>query len=174
MAPAAMMAAPRFVEHFFRHPDQRDDIRAAIEHVGDLERLISKVAVGRISPREVVQLRNALSAIAPIKDICENSVQDRRKKCSTTSRRRFIALGSFSGKRIHRRMSRAPMGLTVRSRLVRAGKRVAICEQLEDPKATKKLVKPSSVFGLMFMIFFSVTKLLKSQVSPKFHLYFMR
>ncbi len=64
------------VEHFFCHPDQRDDIRAAIEHVGDLERLISKVAVGRISPREVVQLRNALSAIAPIKDICENSVQD--------------------------------------------------------------------------------------------------
>lgn len=44
--------------------------------MGDLERLISKVAVGRISPREVVQLRNALSAIAPIKDICENSVQD--------------------------------------------------------------------------------------------------
>jgi DNA mismatch repair protein MutS len=64
------------VEHFFRNPEERDDLRELIEQVGDLERLISKVAVGRISPREVVQLRNALNAIEPIKQMGEASAQE--------------------------------------------------------------------------------------------------
>lgn len=46
-----------------------------LEHVGDLERLISKVAVGRINPREVVQMRNALTAIEPMKELCRRSGQ---------------------------------------------------------------------------------------------------
>ena len=58
------------VEYFFRHPDEREQIKTALEQIGDLERLISKVAVGRITPREVVQLRNALTAIEPIKALC--------------------------------------------------------------------------------------------------------
>ncbi len=58
------------VEYFFRHPDEREAIKEALEQVGDLERLISKVAVGRITPREVVQMRNALTAIEPIKEAC--------------------------------------------------------------------------------------------------------
>lgn len=45
------------VEYFFRSPDLRDELRSWIERVGDLERLISKVAVGRITPREMVQLQ---------------------------------------------------------------------------------------------------------------------
>ena len=61
------------VEYFFRHPDEREDIKTALEQIGDLERLISKVAVGRITPREVVQLRNALTAIEPIKALCCNA-----------------------------------------------------------------------------------------------------
>jgi DNA mismatch repair protein MutS len=64
------------VEHFFRNPEEREDLRELIEQVGDLERLISKVAVGRISPREVVQLRNALNAIEPIKQMGEASAQE--------------------------------------------------------------------------------------------------
>ena len=44
-----------------------------LELVGDLERLVSKIAVGRISPREMVQVKNSLNAIVPIKDYCENS-----------------------------------------------------------------------------------------------------
>jgi DNA mismatch repair protein MutS len=64
------------VEHFFRNPEERDDLRELIEQVGDLERLISKVAVGRISPREVVQLRNALNAIEPIKQMGEASAHE--------------------------------------------------------------------------------------------------
>lgn len=58
------------VEYFFRHPDERDAIKSALEQIGDLERLISKVAVGRITPREVVQMRNALTAVEPIKSLC--------------------------------------------------------------------------------------------------------
>lgn len=58
------------VEYFFKHPEDRDEIKTYLEQVGDLERLISKVAVGRITPREVVQMRNALTAIEPIKTLC--------------------------------------------------------------------------------------------------------
>ena len=64
------------VEYFFRDTDCRDELRAQIEHVGDLERLISKAAVGRITPREVVQLRNSLTAVEPIKHLCSESGQD--------------------------------------------------------------------------------------------------
>lgn len=58
------------VEFFFRHPDIEEAIRPQLELIGDIERIISKVAVGRITPREMVQLRVALSAIAPIKELC--------------------------------------------------------------------------------------------------------
>lgn len=64
------------VEHFFRHPDEREDIKSSLEQIGDLERLISKVAVGRITPREVVQLRNALTAVEPIKGLCSSADLD--------------------------------------------------------------------------------------------------
>ncbi|MBQ5750675.1 MAG: DNA mismatch repair protein MutS, partial [Bacteroidaceae bacterium] len=58
------------VEYFFRHPEVEEAIRPQLELIGDMERIISKVAVGRITPREMVQLRVALSAIAPIKELC--------------------------------------------------------------------------------------------------------
>lgn len=58
------------VEYFFRHPDFRDLIEDRLKLIGDLERIVSKAAVGRISPREVVQLKVALQAIEPIKDAC--------------------------------------------------------------------------------------------------------
>ncbi|MEA1878163.1 MAG: DNA mismatch repair protein MutS [Bacteroidota bacterium] len=58
------------VEYFMKHPDFRDHIEENIREVGDLERIISKVAVARISPREVVQLKHALFAIEPIKRAC--------------------------------------------------------------------------------------------------------
>lgn len=64
------------VEHFMRAPDTRDEIREHLERIGDLERLISKVAVGRITPREVVQLREALTSIEPIKARCMGAAQE--------------------------------------------------------------------------------------------------
>ena len=61
------------VEYFFRHPETKDLLDTQLEQIGDLERIISKVAVGRVSPREVVQLKIALRAIEPIKKACEES-----------------------------------------------------------------------------------------------------
>ena len=61
------------VEHFFRHPDMKELLNEQLEHIGDLERIISKVAVGRVSPREVIQLKVALNAIEPIKEACQSS-----------------------------------------------------------------------------------------------------
>ena len=61
------------VEHFMRDPDGRELVRERLELIGDLERLTSKAAVGRITPRELVQLKSALQAIEPIKQYCSQS-----------------------------------------------------------------------------------------------------
>ena len=58
------------VDHFFRASNFRNNIDEQFHQMGDLERIISKVAVGRVSPREVVQLKNALKAIEPVKAEC--------------------------------------------------------------------------------------------------------
>ncbi|QUB70425.1 DNA mismatch repair protein MutS [Prevotella multiformis] len=58
------------VDYLFREPDFRVCIDEQFHRIGDLERIISKVAVGRVSPREVVQLKNALMAIQPVKTAC--------------------------------------------------------------------------------------------------------
>ena len=61
------------VEYFFRQPDFKELIEEQLHLIGDLERIVSKAAVGRISPREVVQLKVALQAIEPIKNACLNA-----------------------------------------------------------------------------------------------------
>lgn len=61
------------VEHFFKDTELKEFLEQQLALIGDLERIISKVAVGRVSPREVVQLKVALQAIAPIKAMCEGS-----------------------------------------------------------------------------------------------------
>ncbi len=61
------------VEYFFKDREGRDLMQRQLELVGDMERLVSKVAVGRISPREMVQMKNALNAIAPVKAYCEEA-----------------------------------------------------------------------------------------------------
>ncbi|MGL5980033.1 MAG: DNA mismatch repair protein MutS [Phocaeicola sp.] len=61
------------VEYFFRDPDFKEFIEEKLHLIGDLERIVSKAAVGRISPREVVQLKVALQAIEPIKNGCLNA-----------------------------------------------------------------------------------------------------
>ncbi len=73
--PAAINRRLDVVDHFFRDPEGRDTLRRHIEQVGDLERLASKVATGRITPREVVQLRQALDAVEPIRELCLNTSQ---------------------------------------------------------------------------------------------------
>ena len=61
------------VEHFFRDTEGRELLKQQLEMIGDIERLISKVAVARITPRELVQLKNSLVAIAPVKELCSTS-----------------------------------------------------------------------------------------------------
>ena len=61
------------VEYFFKDVDGRELLTRQLEAIGDLERLVSKVAVGRITPRELVQMRAALAAIEPIKAMCSAS-----------------------------------------------------------------------------------------------------
>ena len=61
------------VEYFFREPDFKDFIEEQLHRIGDLERIVSKAAVGRISPREVVQMKVALQAIEPIRNACLNA-----------------------------------------------------------------------------------------------------
>lgn len=61
------------VETFFRKPDFRQVIDEQLHRIGDIERIISKVAVGRVSPREVVQMKSALQALVPVKSACLSS-----------------------------------------------------------------------------------------------------
>jgi len=61
------------VEHISKEEDFREFLNGQIRQVGDLERIISKVAVGRVSPRELIQLLRALEAIEPLKEQCEGS-----------------------------------------------------------------------------------------------------
>ena len=64
------------VEYFFREPEFRELVDDQFHRVGDLERIISKVAVGRVTPREVVALKTALQALAPVKTACEHAQND--------------------------------------------------------------------------------------------------
>ena len=68
------------VEYYFREPDFRHCLDDQLHRMGDLERIISRVAAGRVSPREVVQLKNALSAIQPIKSACLYSSNEALKR----------------------------------------------------------------------------------------------
>ncbi len=68
------------VDYFFRQPDFRMAVDEQLHRVGDLERIISKVAVGRVSPREVMQLRNALMAVQPVKSDCQSTGNDSLKR----------------------------------------------------------------------------------------------
>lgn len=68
------------VEYLVNDASLKENLEEHIRQVGDLERIISKVAVGRINPREVLQLKNALQAITPIKDICSQTENSSLKR----------------------------------------------------------------------------------------------
>ncbi|SMD42923.1 DNA mismatch repair protein MutS [Aquiflexum balticum DSM 16537] len=70
----------RVVEYFFEEEELREGILANLKQIGDLERLISKVAVGRINPREMNQLKKALKITVPIKTALESSKSESLKK----------------------------------------------------------------------------------------------
>ena len=68
------------VDYFFREPEFKELVSDQLHLMGDLERIISKVSVGRVSPRDVVQLKVALQAIEPIKIACEHASDETLKR----------------------------------------------------------------------------------------------
>jgi DNA mismatch repair protein MutS len=72
----------KVVDYFFGEPNMGNEIHSHLKHIGDLERLISKVAVGRINPREMNQLKKALKNTLPIKGLLRNSNSDSLRKLS--------------------------------------------------------------------------------------------
>ena len=74
--PARIQARQRVVEFFFRHPEERAIVAEHLTEIGDLDRLGTKGAMGRISPREMVQLRIALQALEPIKEVCTQADEE--------------------------------------------------------------------------------------------------
>lgn len=71
------------VEHFYRFPDFRQCIDEQLHRICDLERVVSKVAVGRATPREVVQLKVALQALVPVKNACQSAQSEAVKAIGT-------------------------------------------------------------------------------------------
>lgn len=78
------------VEYFYTNEETHEQLETHVRQVGDLERLISKVAMGRINPREVMQLKHALQTIVPIRELCQDSgeptlqrIADQLNPCNT-------------------------------------------------------------------------------------------
>ena len=94
------------VDYFFREPAFRQCVDEQMHHIGDLERIVSKIAVGRVSPREMVQLKVALQAIGPIKEAC-------RQAASSAS-------------------DGAAQGVSNGIAIGKIGDRLDVCEQLRD------------------------------------------
>ena len=104
------------VEYFFRHPDFRQCVDEELHRVGDLERIVSKVATGRVSPREVVQLRTALLAIEPIRQACLEAENDAIRRVGER-----LALCQEARDRIGRELVADPPQLVQRGGVIAAG-----------------------------------------------------
>ena len=111
------------VEYFFKNPELRQLLIQNIALIGDLERVISKVAVGRINPREVVQLKTALNAIEPIKQACaETDNEPLRTIAEQLNPCKIIA------EKIHREIQNDPPMLLNKGGVIRSG----VDEQLDE------------------------------------------
>ncbi|NPD90811.1 DNA mismatch repair protein MutS [Xylanibacter muris] len=104
------------VEYFFRKPDFRELIDRELHRIGDLERIVSKVAVGRVSPREVVQLKTALQAIQPIKTACLYADNEALKRVGER-----LNLCESLRERIEREVESDPPQLINRGGVIRSG-----------------------------------------------------
>ncbi|RIJ49541.1 DNA mismatch repair protein MutS [Maribellus luteus] len=111
------------VEMFLKKPDVKENLEEHLRQIGDLERLISKVAVGRINPREVVQVKNALNAIVPIKEACaavENPALNRFAEQLNTC--------SLIRDRIHKEITADPPTAIQKGKVIAEG----VSEELDD------------------------------------------
>ena len=67
------------VDYFIKHPDFKDEVSSSLKLIGDLERLVSKVSVGRINPRELQQLKTALEEVEKLKHLCNDAEEQQLK-----------------------------------------------------------------------------------------------
>ena len=104
------------VEYFFRNPELKQLLIQNISLIGDLERIISKVAVGRINPREVVQLKIALNAIEPIKEACEATDNEALKSIAEQ-----LNPCKIIAEKIHREIQNDPPLLINKGEIIRSG-----------------------------------------------------
>ncbi len=104
------------VEYFFKTPEIRKLLEQHISLIGDLERIISKVAVGRINPREVVQLKVALKAIEPIKQACTQSENPYLQKIAEQ-----LNACPLISEKIHREIENDPPVMLNRGAVIRSG-----------------------------------------------------
>ncbi len=111
------------VEHFFKNPELRKLLEQNIALIGDLERIISKVAVGRINPREVVQLKVALKAIEPIKQACAESDNLTLKKIADQ-----LNACALISEKIHHEIENDPPIMVNRGGVIRSG----ISDELDE------------------------------------------
>lgn len=111
------------VEYFITHPDEKGKLEDHIRQIGDLERLISKVAVGRINPREVAQLRNALMAVEPVRERTEASGHPVLKRFAEQLNPCYTIRD-----RIEREISNDPPMLVNRGNVIRNG----VSEELDE------------------------------------------
>ena len=114
------------VDYFFREPETKELLDTQLEQIGDLERIISKVAVGRVSPREVVQLKVALRAIEPIKEACMASEEP-----SLCRIREQLNVCALIRDRIEKEINNDPPSLVNKGGIIAKG----VNEELDDLRA---------------------------------------
>ncbi|MDO5570216.1 MAG: DNA mismatch repair protein MutS [Bacteroidales bacterium] len=111
------------VDYFFKSPDVKDELNENLSLIGDLERIISKVAVGRVTPREIVQLKVALQALEPIKKLCSESKEPSLEKIGNQ-----INTCELLYKRIEKEITPDPPTLLNRGGIIASG----INEELDN------------------------------------------
>jgi len=111
------------VDHISQEEEFREFLTEQIKMVGDLERIISKVAVGRVTPRELVQLKNALTVIAPLKERCAGSQEESLQRLAAQ-----LDPCSEVKERIEREIEAEPPALINKGGVIAAG----VSEELDE------------------------------------------
>ncbi|MDD4555014.1 MAG: DNA mismatch repair protein MutS [Bacteroidales bacterium] len=104
------------VEFFTKHSEITDQMQKHFQHIGDLERLISKVAIARINPREMIYLKKAMDSIEAVKGICENSGNEGLKKIGEQ-----LSLCNLMRERIDQIVNPDPPALAIKGNIIRRG-----------------------------------------------------
>ena len=124
------------VEYFFREPAFRQCIDDQLHEIGDLERIVSKIATGRVTPREMVQLRRALQATEPIKQAClaAGATVAGDSVAGSSAAPASAGFSASSASPVSGGSSAFPVsgGLPAGSSLQRVGERLSLCEALRD------------------------------------------